>query len=111
MDPLPSLPAILVERQAIHPATAALLSSWQRRAEQDACPETCALLAAIVGCLRELPKAPHTANVTAVHVIDDLISDIREQVISDLRPQLSRLRLQVYAERLGKLAAPSAAEA
>ncbi|HEX2528784.1 MAG TPA: hypothetical protein VHL31_21140 [Geminicoccus sp.] len=106
MDALPSLSTVLIERQAVHPATAQFLADWQQRAEQDACPKARACLSHIVGSLLRLPSIPHPANVAATHLIDDLIAEIRQFVIADLRQPRSHSHLEMYAKRLELLAGP-----
>jgi hypothetical protein len=106
MYPLPSLAAALVAREAVHLATAQYLADWQLRAETAACPAANASLARIVELLPTLPRRPELTSVAADRLIDELITDIRQHVIADLRHPLCRARLQVYAERFAALAAP-----
>jgi len=103
---LPSLPAVLYEREIIHLATAQHLAEWQRRAEQDACPEASRQLDAIVGYLRVLPRNT-TQRLVIDRLVDELVTDIRQRVISDLRHPIAQQRLQTYAERLARLAVPA----
>jgi hypothetical protein len=100
---LPSLPAVLVEKQIIHVATAQFLSEWQAWAEREAFPEAAAHLATIVEHIRALPRDEPVYHAVD-RVVDELVTDIRHRMILDLRHKVSRLRLQVYAEQLGKLA-------
>jgi hypothetical protein len=103
MHELPSLPALLVERQVVHPATAQLLAEWQRRAERDGCPHTHTCLANIVDQLRRLPNPPHLANIAAMHVIDDLVADIRQFMLVDPQTPRARSHLEMCSRRLARL--------
>jgi hypothetical protein len=105
MYPLPSLAATLVAREVIHLATAQALADWQRRAEPTACPAASASLARIVELLPTLPRRPELASVAVDRLIEELVTDIRQYVIADLRHPLCRARLQVYAERFAAVSA------
>ncbi len=102
---LPSLPALLVEKEIIDVRTAQFLSEWQSQIDRDACPIAIQHLAAIVEHIRVLPR-DQLVRYTADRILDELIADIRHRQILDLRYNVSHLRLQDYAERLAKLAVP-----
>jgi len=97
MYPLPSLSAVLFEREIIHLATAQFLADWQRRAEQVACPKAIRHLDAIIGYLRVLPRNT-TQRLVIGRLVDKLPADIRQYVISDLRQPIAGPRFLARLE-------------
>jgi hypothetical protein len=77
MYPFLSLPAVLIEKQIIHVATAQFLSAWQTHAEQEACPILSQHLATIVEQIRVLPRGQFV-RFGVDRIVEDLTTDIRQ---------------------------------